>query len=184
MSVPRALLLAFALALGLAGAAQAQSLGRVQSPILTIESDRLFNESLFGRRVAAEIEADSALLAAENRRIEAELIAEERALTDQRASTDPQAFRVLADAFDEKVRAIRREQDAKARDLGQRTEELRRNFLQAAQPVLEGIMVDAGAAVMLERRNILLAADVIDVTDLAIERINASIGEGGNAPDK
>lgn len=158
--------------------AQAQQFGTIQSPILTIESDRLFSGSEFGKRVAQEREADSAVLSAENRRIEAQLTEEERSLTERRATMDPEAFRALADAFDAKVQEIRRTQDAKARDLNQRGEADQVIFLQAVVPVLEQLMTDAGAAVLLERGSVFLSLNATDVTDLAIERINSAIGDG------
>ena len=161
----------------------AQQLGTVQSPILTIEADRLFTDSLFGQRVAREREADSAVLSAENRKIEASLTEEERSLTERRAQMEPDAFRVLADAFDEKVQEIRRTQDAKARALNQRGEADRVSFLQAAAPVLEKLMRDTGAAVILERGSVFLSLNATDITDLAIERIDAAIGDGG-APEQ
>lgn len=161
----------------------AQELGTVQSPILTIEADRLFTESLFGQRVAQEREADSAVLSAENRKIEANLTEEERSLTERRAQMEPDAFRALADAFDEKVQEIRRTQDAKARALNQRGEADRVAFLQAAAPVLEKLMRDTGATVILERGSVFLSLNATDITDLAIERIDAAIGDG-NAPER
>lgn len=168
-------------------AVQAQQLGLVQSAILTVSADRLFAESSFGRRIAREIEADSAVLAAENRRIEAELGAEESDLTERRAGMEPSAFRILADAFDEKVQEIRRTQDAKARALGKRGEAAQVEFLNVARPVLEALMRDAGAGVILERSSVFLSANATDVTDLAIERIDAAIGDGAgtvDAPEK
>lgn len=162
----------------LAPIAVAQQLGTVQSPILTIEADRLFSGSQFGQRIAREREADTAVLSAENRRIEAELTDEERALTDRRAGMEPDAFRVLADAFDEKVQDIRRRQDAKARALTQTEERDRVAFLQAAAPVLEELMREAGAAVIIERGSVFLSLNATDITDLAIERIDAVIGDG------
>lgn len=158
----------------------AQNIGTVVSPILTIESDRFFAESAFGRRVAREIEAEGAILAAENRKIEADLTAEEKALTDQRAGMEPNAFRVLADTFDEKVQTIRRTQNTKSRSLSQRNEADRVTFINAAGPILEVLMQDAGAAVVLERRNVFLSANAIDITNEAIQRMNASIGDGSD----
>ena len=163
---------------GLAHPSAAQDLGLVQSPILTIESDRLFNESRFGQRVAREVEAEGAVLAAENRRIEAELTVEERALTDRRAEMAAEGFRSLADAFDEKVQGIRRAQDGKARALNQRLDSGRVAFFQAARPVLESVMRDAEASVILERSSVFLSARVTDITDLAIARIDAALGDG------
>ncbi|MFV0515009.1 MAG: OmpH family outer membrane protein [Jhaorihella sp.] len=160
------------------GAVRAQQIGLPQTSILTISPDRLFAESAFGRRIASEIEAESAVLAAENRRIEAELSAEERELTDRRPKMEPDAFRVLADAFDEKVQRIRVEQDAKARTLARRGEAAQGEFLQAARPVLESLMRDSGAGVILERSSVFLSANATDVTDAAIARIDAAIGDG------
>lgn len=172
---------ALALSLALAGsalAASAQQLGLPQSDILTISSERLFAESLFGKRIAAEIEAQSASLASENRRIEAELTAEEKALTEKRAGMNPTEFRSLADAFDEKVQIIRKTQDTKARALAQKSETARVQFLEAARPVLGAVMQEAGAGVILERSSVFLSANATDITEIAIERIDAAIGAG------
>jgi len=169
------------LLLALAAPVAAQPLGGplnpgvVRSPVLVIDFERVFAESRFGQLFNAEIEQQGAALVAENRRIEAELTEEEQQLTEQRATLDAATFRSLADAFDEKVQRLRAEQDAKATALGARTEERQRAFLQVAQPVLESLMREANAAVILERRSVFVAADAVDITDVAIARINAQL---------
>ncbi|MCA0872081.1 OmpH family outer membrane protein [Seohaeicola saemankumensis] len=160
------------------GAAQAQTFNLPHIGILTIESDRMFEQSAFGRRVALEIEAESAVLTAENRRIEAELAAEEQDLTQRRAEMEAEAFSALANAFDEKVQLNRRTQDGKARELANRSEAARVEFLQAARPILEALMQETGAGVILERSSVFLSANATDITDLAIQRIDATIGDG------
>ncbi len=164
------------LAAGQEGAAQ--PIGPVQSPILTVDSDRLFSDSEFGKQTVVEFETRGAELSSENRQIEEALEAEEQALTDQRATMDPAEFRALADAFDEKVQATRRTQDAKTRRLSQDFEQRRNVFLQAAAPVLEGLMREAGAAVILDRRSLFLSSNAIDITNIAIQRLNAVLGDG------
>ncbi len=174
-------LAAFALFLALAvGGTQgsAQQTGLEQNTILTIATDRLYSESAFGQRVAAEIEAQSAVLAAENRRIEAELTAEEKDLTERRPDMEADAFRVLADAFDQQVQGNREAQETKALALNQIGETARLNFLLAARPVLEKLMREAGAGVILERASVFMSANSTDITDLAIRRIDAAIGDG------
>jgi Skp family chaperone for outer membrane proteins len=164
--------------LGLVCASSAQQLGAPQVPILTVSSERLFAESEFGRRIAREIEDQSTVLAAENRRIEAELAAEEQELTEQRPEMDPSSFRELADAFDTKVQAIRDTQDGKARALAQQSDVAQITFLEAARPVLVALMREAGASVILERASVFLSANASDITDLAITRIDAVLGDG------
>ncbi|SMC43858.1 OmpH family outer membrane protein [Primorskyibacter flagellatus] len=176
---------ALAAALFFGYSASAQDM--VKSPILTVEADRLFNESLYGQRLADKVEAEGLELSSQNRQIEAELTAEEKRLTERRSKLTPAEFRALADAFDEKVQRIREEQDAKGRAFAGRTDEVRRVFLAAAQPVLGELMREAGAAVLVERRSVFLSADAIDITDEAITQIDQLLGNGTDkvqpAPD-
>ena len=170
--------LAAALLCAAPAAGQELQLGTPTSSILTVDQDRLFSASSWGRRVAAETEAAAQALAAENRRLEAELSAEEQALTEQRATMEPAAFRAAADAFDAKAVEIRRTQDAKERDLLRGRDAERQRFFNAAVPVMGQVMQDRGASLILDRRNVFLSADALDVTDALIERIDAEIGDG------
>lgn len=162
---------------------QAQQLGTPHGQILTIEPDRLYNDSDFGKRVTHQLEAESAVLVAENRRIEAELTAEEKDLTARRAEMEPDAFRALADAFDKKVQETRRTQNAKTIELTQLSDANRRIFLRTARPVLEEVMREAGAGVILDRDTVFLSANTTDITDLAIEKINSVLGDGSQMDD-
>lgn len=154
----------------------------VQSQVLVIDFEKVFAQSAFGQRVATETEAEGQKLAAENRSIESELVDEERRLTEMRASTEPFEFKKLADAFDEKVQNLRKAQDEKARALGSRNESGRLRFVETARPVLAALMQEAGAALILDRRSVFVAADAIDVTAEAIKRIDATIGDGADLP--
>jgi len=161
-------------------AAVAQEVPRVDVPsvLLTVEQDSLFRQSAFGRRVAAEIETRSRALAAENRTLEAELVAEELALTQARPTLDPAEFRARADAFDARVQRIRAEQDRKSRDLAafQGSEEER--FAASIGEVLTAIARSRGALAVIDRRLLLVSADEIDVTAEAVARIDARLGDG------
>lgn len=155
-----------------------QSQSGVISPILTIDSERLFVESSFGKRVAAEAEALVTELGAQNRKIEADLEAEEQALTVKRATLTPEEFRTLADGFDEKVQEIRGAQTAKGRAINDELDKEREVFLTAAGPVLERLMRESGAAVILDRRSVFVSAAAIEITDDAITLLDETLGSG------
>lgn len=159
------------------------ALGEVQSLILTIDVDRLLAETWFGRRFSADLLARGEALATENRRIEAELTGEERSLTERRPTMDPDAFRTEADNFDARVQAIRAEQDAKQSALEQAVAEGRDTFLDAAKPALAELMIDRGATIILERRDVFLSASIIDITVEAITAIDARLGEDSPIAD-
>lgn len=171
----RTLALVAACWLAVSAAPAQPDLLQVPAPILTLDQERLFDGSRVAERVAEEFERRSAELATENRRIEAELEAEELDLTKRRPGLAPEAFRALADAFDEKVQGIRAAQDAKARELQRLQEQGRQDFLRQITPVLAQIVRERGAVAVLDRRSVLLSADAIDITDEAIARINAAL---------
>jgi Skp family chaperone for outer membrane proteins len=165
---------------GIPGAAAQERLV-VPSPVLTVDQEALFEGSAFGRRVQRELEEASAALAAENRRIEGELAAEERRLTEERAGMAPEVFRARAAEFDARVVEIRRTQDQKARDISRRPDEARQQFFAAALPVLSALVRERGAVAILDARAVILSADAIDITDEAIRRIDAELGDGSGA---
>lgn len=158
--------------------AQQQQQDVVRSPVLMIDFEEVFSRSIFGQRVRDEVRAETEELAAQNRRIEAALDAEEKSLTERRPTMSVEDFRAEAEAFDEKVEGIRQAQDAKERALLQATPEAREALLRASTPIIGQLMADRGGAIVLDRRSVLIAIDAIDITDEAIEAIDAAIGEG------
>ena len=124
----------------------------MRSEVVTIDPERLFADTAYGQRVQQVIEDRSTALAAENRRIEAELVAEERALTDQRPTLPVEEFRALADAFDEKVQRLRAEQDAKTREVQGLQDREQQRFLNRVAPILSELVQERGALVVMDRR--------------------------------
>lgn len=180
MAVWRLLVLLFScMVLGaMPGSGLAQSVGVVQSEILIVDPERLFDETQLGARMTTEYQAAREELAARNRKLEAELEAEEKLLTDLRAEITPDEFRQMADAFDAKVQDIRKESERRVRDLERSRDGAPLNFMRMVEPVLVDIMRAAGGVVVIDARTVLLRADVIDITDVAIARIDSVIGEG------
>jgi Skp family chaperone for outer membrane proteins len=184
-------LLASLMIAALAGAAGAQqnietpefevTAGELVAAILTVDIDRLFSQSQFGQRVAQSYAEEREALTMENSRIAAALREEELALATQRADMAPSVFRTEAEAFDEKAQSIRRAQDAKVRALEDTLVQGRDQFLEVTRPILGQLMVDRGAFAILDRRSVLLSLGSIDVTDDAIARIDAAIGDGADA---
>lgn len=156
---------------------------QVQSPILTIDVDRLLAESRFGQRLAEDLRERTEALGAENERLRVELTEEERSLTERRSNMEMDAFRAEADAFDQRVQGIRADQDAKLQSLENDVEQSRRDFLNAVTPTLGRLMIDSGAAVIMERRDVFLSASLVDITDEAIVAIDAQLGDGLAQPD-
>ena len=163
-----------AAALILAGSAHAQD---VSAPLLTLDQDRFFLQSDFGKAVIERERTATAALEQENKRIEAGLVAEEQALTEERKTLPPKEFAAKAEAFDQKVERIRSEQDAKARQLTDTRDDDRKAFLKAAVPVLGELLGRKKATAILDKNLVILSLSAVDVTDEAIEMVNAALAE-------
>ncbi len=148
------------------------------APVLIIDSERLFFETAYGRRIAEDLAAQAAALQAENDEIVAELTREERSLTLRRPEMTPEAFRAEAEAFDTKVQEVRRARDAKNVDLQVANAEARSRFEESVQDIIASVMIERGAALVLEQRNVLLSVRAANITDTVIARIDAELGDG------
>lgn len=148
------------------------------SPVLVIDGERLFFETAFGRRLAEELAAQANALQAENDAIVEELTREERSLTLRRPEMAPEAFRAEAEAFDTKVQEVRRARDAKNVDLQVANAQARAQFEESVQDIIAGVMIELGAAIVLDQRNVVLSIRAANITETVIARIDAELGDG------
>lgn len=146
--------------------------------VLIIDSERVFFETAYGRRLTEELAAQAAALQAENDKIVAELTQEERSLTLRRPTMSLEEFRAEAEAFDTKVQEVRRARDAKNVDLQVANAEARSQFEERVQAVLANLMFERGAVVVLEQRNVVLSVRTANITEDAIARIDRELGDG------
>lgn len=167
---------------GMAMPVAAQQIAAAQ--VLTLDQDRVYNGSQYGKTLEAASLAATQALAAENRRIEADLSTEEASLTLQRPKLASDAFATLAAAFDAKVEKIRAAQEAKAKQLTADRDAGRKQFFDAAVPVLADLMKQLGAYAILNHDAVVLSFDSIDVTDRAIAALDAKLGDGTAQPPK
>ncbi len=162
------------LLLALSAAAQEQA----PPQVLIINSDRLYLETLFGRRLAADLAVEITEVQLENDRIVATLTEEERSLTQRRPDMTPEAFRAEAEAFDEKVQEVRRARDSKNAELQESSAQARAAFEARTQGIIANVMLERGAAMVMEERNVLLSVRSANITDEVIARIDAALGDG------
>jgi len=173
-------------ALSLPGLAQQPSAGP-SDPVLALaeqpvvgfrilNQERLLRETQRGQTLLADLRAAEQALERENDALSDQLAAEERELTDLRGSVDPEAFRARADAFDRRVETIRAERGRLAQDLARRYDAEAQAFFQSALPVIADLMQEQGIVAILSPESVILAADWLDITDLAIQMLDAATG--------
>ncbi len=154
----------------------------VIAPVLTVDQDSLFTGSAWGRRVQGQLEEEGAEIAAENERLADQLAAEEAELAERRPELEPAEFRSLAEAFDSRATAIRRERAQVVQELNARAETDRDAFYQAALPIMGEMMISRGAVVVLDRRTVFVSLDAIDITGDLIEELDEALDDGAGRP--
>ena len=150
--------------------------------VVTVDQDRLFAGSAWGRRMQAEFEQAGVELTAENDRLAAQLAEEESQLTEQRATLEPAEFRKLAEAFDARATEVRRERAQAVQDLNARIDAVQDAFFQAVVLLIGQLMQDRGAVLVVDRRTVLMSAEGIDITADLIARVDAELGDGADQP--
>lgn len=144
-------------------------------PVAILNQDRLYLETDLGKSLNDSLLGDAQILTNENRKIEADLEAEERALTDLRKALEPADFSKQANAFNIKVEKIRREQAQKANNLTTKRITIQRDFLAQIQPIIIELMQERGIQFILNEQAIFMASNLGDITDDVIARVNAQI---------
>jgi Skp family chaperone for outer membrane proteins len=148
--------------------------------VIIIDKERVLSDTKYGQRLNAEMRRMELVQIADNRRLSSALGQEEAHLTELRTTLSSDEFRLLASEFDTKVQRISDEQQTKNQ---KRIDQRRQDQLQlfaATAPVFEQLMRDTGANVILELRFALIWNDAINMTDVAIQRIDAFLGDGTN----
>ncbi|WP_306044215.1 OmpH family outer membrane protein [Nioella sp. MMSF_3534] len=163
--------------------AQPLSIGRIDGPpIVILNQERLFSDSLFGQRVQEELAEASSALSRQNRELETALLEEEQSLTEQRTTMSAEEFRPLAEDFDRRAEEIRAVQAERLRRLRAQADGAEQLFFELITPILSGLLNDIGAAAVLDSRVVIYVAEGGDVTDMALQRVNAELGDGGEEP--
>lgn len=148
----------------------------------SVDEERLFRDSRFGQRVQAEIDAASRALEDENAALLAELTAREEELTGLRETLSPEEFRAQADAFDQRAEMIRQDQAQKLARFSQFEESERRRFFARTGSILQQVLQDEGAQILIAARAVIIGIPEMDMTGAAIVAIDDALGDGGAPP--
>jgi Skp family chaperone for outer membrane proteins len=170
----RAVAAALALAIGFATFAQAQQ-------VLVMSEDRILRESAVGQHIATELERVGQEIQAELAPLGQSIQQENEALTAETSALSEDAIRQRPDLVS-RLQAL--QQDAQQFEARRRIaqQELVATERAAMQPVLETlqgvlqeIVQERGAALLLDRSTVVYAGDSIDITASAVERLNQRI---------
>ena len=171
----RTILLAVAVGAAMTTAAVAQQ--KPAAPggqkILVLNRQAILQLSKAGLDIGRQVNAYRQQIRGQLQAQAGSLQAEQRSIQQQLAILSPAAKKQKVDAFEAKVRSLQAKEqtiDAKAQVAVAKANQ---QIAGALGPILNGIMQERGATIMLDRQVIVMATNSdMDVTNLAIQRLN------------
>ena len=152
--------------------------GVEKSVIFTVDTNKLLKSSNIGKDIIYRNNLARLKLQNENEALEAELLLEEKALSDLRKKLSVNDFHAKAIEFDKKVTIIRSEQSKKENILVNRMRQEEADFYKNIYPLLYELLSDRGGLVLMDQRNAVLWDSSVDITEDAIVIINKVLGIG------
>ena len=151
--------------------------GKDKSIIFTVDMNKLLKLSNIGKDIVYRNNLARISLQNENDALEAELLLEEKALSDLRKELSANDFREKAIEFDKKVTIIRSEQSKKEDILVNNIRKEEAEFYKNIYPLLYELLSDRGGLVLMDQRNVVLWDSSVDITEDAIVVINKVLGK-------
>lgn len=167
----RAAFIALLLATGLSGIAQAQD-------VLVMNEARILRESAVGQHIASRIEAIGTEINAELGPIRQQIQTESEALNAETSSLTEEAIQQRPDlmqrfqALQAQAQQFEQLRELRQQELSVTERRALAPVMQALQGILQEIVNERGASLLLDRSNVVYAADSIDISASAIDRLN------------
>ena len=147
-------------------------LGSEKTSFYTVDMNKLLKQTIVGKKLISDNNSLRQSLQNENDALEAELLLEEKDLSELRRSLSADEFRPKALAFDQKVTIIRLEQAQKEENLLRNIRKKESDFYKNIYPLLYKLLSEHGGLILFDQRNVVLWDSSVDITDEAIDMIN------------
>jgi len=149
--------------------------GAPMPKILVIDRQALLRQSKVGVSIAQQVQAMT-------KSAEAELKGESEGLRREGSALQQQVAILAPDVKAQKIRAFEAKQAAFQQKVQLRQNQIRygvamaqRQVEAAAGPIVQGLMMERGANLMLDRQAIVIGAPGLDVTPIAIQRLDQKL---------
>lgn len=182
-SRPTSVVTAFALGIALAISASALAQGQshpapqgVPAPkILVIDRQALLRQSAVGIDIAKQVEGYTKAAESQLKGEGEGLRKEEQALQQQVAILAPDVKAQKIKAFEEKQAAFQQRVQQKQNQIRYGVALAQRQVEAAAGPIVQGLMQERGANLLLDRQAVVIGAPGLDITAVAIQRLNQKL---------
>lgn len=146
-----------------------------QSNILIVDLERVSADSAAGKNGQSQLQAKAQSVQARVKTLSDQIGAEYQALDKARASMAQEAFQAKVKDLETRRGNAENEVRGRQQDLAQSADYVRRQILDAVNPIITAIMRERGAQMVLVQDATMAYVPSVDVTDEVIKRLNVSL---------
>ena len=146
-----------------------------QSNILIVDLERVSSDSAAGKNGQSQLQAKAQTVQARVKTLSDQIGAEYQALDKARASMAQEAFQAKVKDLEARRGNAENEVRGRQQDLAQSADYVRRQILDAVNPIITTIMRERGAQMVLVQDATMAYVPSVDVTDEVIKRLNVSL---------
>jgi len=146
-----------------------------QTAILVVDLERISADSAAGKNGQSQLQAKAQTVQARVKTLSDQIGAEYQALDKARASMAQEAFQAKAKDLETRRGNAENEVRGRQQDLAQAADFVRRQILEAVDPIIKAIMRERGAQMVLVQDATMAYVPSVDVTEEVIKRLNVSL---------
>ena len=140
-----------------------------------IDINKILTESDAAVSAAEQIEEIAIVIEDEIKVSDEEIIKEQNALIESQAIMAPEAFESKRKEYESKVQNYNNERQSKLIRIDELVAIARNDVLNALKPILEKISNEKGITILLEKNDVYLSADKMDISDEVIKILNKEL---------
>ncbi len=168
-------LTAAAITFGYGAIANAQPAATSSLGIILVDRNAFFSESTAGQDVLRQAQDLQKQMQTELQGRADKLRIEEEQLVGQQAVLTQEAFQAKAQKLTEDRQQLQREADQRGRQLQDSVLKAQNQIWQATSPILDAILKERKAVLMIDRSAVVKGSVDLDVTAMALQRLNKTL---------
>jgi Skp family chaperone for outer membrane proteins len=143
--------------------------------ILIVNTQQIFAQSKVGVSIRTQLQDQAKKLQAEDKKGQAAVQAEAKALSDQRSLLSPEDFKKKVQALEEKENDRQNKMRAKGEALQLGVNKARQDVEAAIRPIFADVMKKNGATLLLDQSVVLAGGVDLDVTDDVLKQLDEKL---------
>lgn len=140
-----------------------------------LDLNKVLVESKAAKKAAEEIDEIAKNIELQIKETDQKMIDEQNKLIEAQSIMAPEAFEEKRKDYENSVNEYNVERQQRLLSIDELINDSRAIILESLKPILEEISNEKGITVLLEKGNILLNADNMDITDEVIKRLNKEL---------